>query len=79
MAINKLPHTNAVADQPPELRKLQAYVRPVTQKSLRATAALQGRTIGEVIDDVVADSIGRLIDVEGLSNDPALTKGNHAA
>ncbi len=79
MATKRLSHTPKVPGKPHGLRKLQTWIQPATQKALRVAAAAQDCSIGKVIDDVVADTISRFIDVEGLANDPAMTKGNHAA
>lgn len=79
MATKSMPNPagGVVADQ--RLRKLQTKVMEQTSRALLSVAAWRRCTVGQVVDDVVADTILKQIDVEGLSKDRSLMEDHHAA
>ena len=47
-------------------RRLQPEVSDLTARTLKAFASFTNRQIGQIIDDLVADNLAKLMDVEAL-------------
>lgn len=62
MALLTLPNSGDVSPR----RRLQPEVSAKTARILKAAAKLTDRHIGAIIDDLVNDSLAKLIDVEAL-------------
>jgi hypothetical protein len=74
MALIKLPNAG---DTP--RRRLQPEVSDKTARILKAAAKLTDRHIGHIIDDLVADSLEKLMDVEALVASQSIQEDDDAA
>jgi hypothetical protein len=75
MALITLPNAG---DNPPR-RRLQPEVSEKTARILKAAAKLTDRHIGHIIDDLVADSLEKLMDVEALVASQSIQEDDDAA
>jgi hypothetical protein len=75
MALQTLTHSG---DTTPR-RRLQPEVSDRTARILKATASFSGRQIGQIIDDLVAEHLPKLIDVDALAASHATEETDNAA
>lgn len=73
MAIPVIANTNSSGDKP-RLARLQIDVAPQTLRILKGAAALQDRTMGAMVDDLVLENLAQLIDVNALAEGQIITK-----
>jgi hypothetical protein len=73
MALPVIAKTHSSCEKP-KLARLQVDVAPQTLRILKGAAALQDRTMGAMVDDLVLENLAQLIDVQALAEGQIINK-----